>query len=241
MESQLDEYSDPEKPVLGIKATRARIKSNREARRQGKHHPQPERAVPATPKDTNKGNSRPAGVSDRVWQLAKYWMDLGEATLNERPPVNLSKFSIKLSSVIAHDPQVVKILGTDRDAKRERYVNDMVHRMIELFWSDLAKEVPKTSLQFKFLYDEWNLLVYNARTSLAVSKLLKSGRTLPAPEWPGPDNAYTRWERQHRIDTYLKHIEALADQEQEPPSRTDSPESLRVTILNRLKGNHRNA
>lgn len=131
-------------------------------------------------------NQKPPEVSDLVWGLAEMWVEQGTQTFGRRPPVNLPEFSKRLSEKINTDPDVKRMLSPKRFnpetgyvqrvdlspeqvAQRIERVNGILARMIEIFWENLEEGDQNTSsLQFKFLGDEWDQTWYDAEVSVDV-------------------------------------------------------------------------
>lgn len=189
-------------------------------------------------------NQRPADVSVRVWGMAQHWVDLGTAALGRRPKVNLEEFSKRLSSTIHNDPEFRKILA---DKDRWGYVDDLLVRMIEMFWEDLDG-TGRSASQWTFLDDQWDDLRYDAATSLRVRYLKEHGRAVPPPVYdPEQRKPYEEAIKRAKIARFTREALENADA---PFPRADRKEVLNRwrnrksdTIPNRddESGNHHGA
>lgn len=120
------------------------------------------------------GNEKPVEVSDRVWANAQDWKDQGREIFDRPVPVNQVQFARRLNGAILKDKFAQRIL-------RERgpeWLNEVIDRMIKTFWASLEVGDENTSsLQFKFLSDDWDELLYRAHNSVLVHKIDASLRT----------------------------------------------------------------
>lgn len=136
------------------------------------------RAVrPQGPPQVNK-NQRPDEVSEDVWALAQQWLDMAEAKYGDRPPVNKQNFSKRLSDKINSDENLrywlrVKPEGWARFGGRwedgRHFINDVLSKMLDLFFTHLTQDQKIGSIQFAFLDDEWDEWVYQAVTAVQVA------------------------------------------------------------------------
>lgn len=150
------------------------------------HHP--EFPTPA------QKNTRPPEVSERVWGLAEQWLEMGEAQFGKRPPVSKVEFSKRLDTRILADERLQRWLRISPERWQEvfpgvwnsgiEFVNDVLYRMLELFYENLTEDQKNTSaLQFAFLNDEWDEWSYHAVTSVQV-KWFKTNGHWSAPTLP---------------------------------------------------------
>jgi hypothetical protein len=123
-------------------------------------------------------NQRPEEVSEMVWDLAQQWLSMAEAKYGERPPVNLHNFSKRYSDKINSDPnlrywlrvkpdQWDKFDGRWKDGRH--FLNDVLYKMLRLFFQHLTEQQKIGSVQFAFLNDEWDEWVYQAVTAVQVA------------------------------------------------------------------------
>lgn len=131
--------------------------------------------------------SRPEGVSQDMWEMAKRWIDVGTGSLGYRPKVNLAKFARRFSDVVNSDEDmknkawitratltVKRIDGRWEEPTSEHWhaaVADMLRRMIDFFWESGRTGAP--AVQFEFLDTEWDDLFFRAHNALKVERLLE--------------------------------------------------------------------
>jgi hypothetical protein len=144
------------------------------------------------PQSRAQRNVRPEEVSERVWEMADQWLELGEAHFGKRPPVNRQEFSKRLSAKINSDPNLRKWLkirperwqstfGGKWEAGSD-FVNDVLARAVEMFWRYLTNDQSNSaSLQFAFLDDEWDEWIYQATTAVKVEWAQRKG------DWSKPE------------------------------------------------------
>lgn len=217
----------------------------------GEPKPESDKPKRSTGKDSSKGsgssrgsrqqdrpkNVRPAEVSERMWGMAEQWIDLGTAALGHRPPVNLEEFSKRFSSTARRDPEVKRMFK----ARGMEYVENVLVRMIELFWESGDPNRSAGTSQFVFLHDEWDDLIYDAETSLEVRRRKAIGRTIPAPVYDQEAiRAHEERMKQFKIQAWCREVLA-----KEPaPIRKGNPEAMRAfrdRVRNRQKGIHHDA
>lgn len=169
-------------------------------------------------------NQRPAEVSERVWGLAEHWIERGTAALGKRPPVSLQEFSKRLGDTIRQTKPFQAALrpaaaaGVPPWEHGPDYVNDLLSRMVEMFWDGLeAGESNSAALQFRFLDDTWDGLLDAAQTSLRVARLRKHGVVVERNDIPRTENPYLNHLANQRMRDYLEM--ALADDDGPSPVR----------------------
>lgn len=181
-------------------------------------------------------NQRPDGVSERVWGIAEQWLETGKATTGERPPVRLPEFSQRLHERIQRTKFIALVLTERTDEfsmvfeRGPDYVDDLLARMVEIFWDTLEVGTRNSSLQFAFLNDDWDLLVEQARSSLQVRWIKVHGKPTVGPKhWHKDENPYLALLREQRERAWLERCEREAEQEPPPPrgSRNDSLDRFR--------------
>lgn len=150
-----------------------------------------------------------------VWGLAEQWLEQGTATFGSRPPVNLPEFSKRLSDRVNDR---LHFSGTAPDE-----VNSLVSVMIRKFWDGLeVGDRNNGTLQFKFLRDEWDALVDQARTSLRISWLKENGTLVSPPEYAQKgQNALDKVRERQRLQAII------ADSTEPPRPRTGSVQKPR--------------
>jgi hypothetical protein len=200
-------------------------------------------------------NTRPDEVTERMWGLAGQWLELGEARLGQRPAINLPEFAKRFAAKVNSDRELLswawKVYPGSRWSTGADFVNDVIVRMIELFWDHLTVEQTNTpSLQFAFLEDEWDEWAYQALTSLKVAYYRENGTwekpVLPSavfdastvgrpdPDAPCTDPAFEGmtwgevWAQQgHDVDLW-----AARDDEPEPAPEADFAIVKRAIVAN---------
>lgn len=127
------------------------------------------------PQSRGQKNVRPEEVSERTWGLAEQWLEMGLGHFGKRPPVNKQEFSKRLDAKIKGDPNLTKWLkmkpefwaDTGKWDNGGDFVNDVVSKMIDLFYKYLiANQTNTSALQFDFLNDEWDEWAYQAETAV---------------------------------------------------------------------------
>ena len=171
--------------------------------------------VEVTGRQSGKSSrTKPAEVSERVWGLTEHWLERGTAALGKRPPmVNQAEFAKRLDAVIKTDRPTVKLLrqrGPD-------HLNDIVSRMIDIFWAEIEKGEEHGVHQMLFL-DVWGSLLDRAQTQFMVDWLKVHGEAQEYAPVAREDNAYL----QVRDAQHMRNFIARVQEETEPPAKPAS-------------------
>lgn len=163
---------------------------------------------------------KPDEVSDRAWSIAQFWIQEGEKTFGQRPPVNLAEFSRRLQNVIVGNPEMVSAIqgaeGRNQDECGAEYVEDLVMEMVVVFWRELTQGDTLTpGLQFKFLVDEWDRLEDRCRTTLRVRRILRNPHRVTAFEVSKSENPYLLAVAANTMGGYLNR--ALSEDPEDSP------------------------
>lgn len=138
-------------------------------------------------------NTKPTEVSDRVWANAQDWKDRGRDVFDRPVPVNQGQFAKRLNEKIKADKDLQKSLRKHGP----EYVNDLLSWMIEKFWSNIEVGQDNTSaLQFAFLNDEWDDLMYRGETYLHVKQMKES---IDAQDGKATTKPFINWDRMSSI------------------------------------------
>ena len=182
-----------------------------------------------------RGPQRPEEVSERVWGLAQQWVEVGTETTGQRPPVRLPEFSQRLDKTLRQTKFIRFVLNGPRQLDMLTfedgmdYANDLVSRMVRLFWDNLEVGTKLGVAQFVFLEDDWDYLLERARTAIQVDWVKKYGRPVtPMKTYNKGENPYHQAMKEYREMEYSRQI--LANWDDTPPPTQAERDSRRDTL-----------